>query len=86
MVMLKELKRSLSEQIVDIWDIMSKDLPAEQGVFEDHFKVMGYYLYQVEKHESVKSLLDALYNFEFDGIGYCDEESVNELLETLFGK
>jgi len=65
--MLKELKRSLSEQIVDIWDIMSKDLPSEQGVFEEHFKVMGYYLYQVEKHESVKSLLDALYNFEFDG-------------------
>ena len=52
----------------------------------EHFKVMGYYLYQVDKHESVKSLLDALYNFEFDGIGYCDEESVDELLETLFGK
>lgn len=86
MVMLKELKRSLSEQIVDIWHVMSEDLPSEQEVFEEHFKVMGYYLYQVDKHESVKSLLDALYNFEFDGIGYCDEESVDELLETLFDK
>jgi len=86
MVMLKELKRSLSEQIVDIWHVMSKDLDNEQEMFEEHFKNMGYYLYQVEKHKSIKSLLDALYNFEFDGIGYCDEESVDELLETLFGK
>ena len=86
MVMLQELKRSLSGQIVDIWHVMSTDLPSEQEVFEEHFKNMGYFLYQVEKHTSLKSLLDALYNFEFDCIGYCDEESVNELLETLFDR
>ena len=84
--MLKKLKRSLSEQIIDIWHVMSTDFEAEQEEFEEHFKNMGYFLYQVKKHESLKSLLDALYNFEFDAIGYCDEESVNELLETLFGK
>jgi len=84
--MLKELKRSLSEQVIDIWHVMSHDLDDEQEEFEEHFKNMGFWLYKVEKHKSLKSLLDALYSFEFDGIGYCDEESVNELLETLFGK
>jgi len=44
MVMLKELKRSLSGQIVDIWHVMSTDLPSEQEVFEEHFKNMGYFL------------------------------------------
>jgi hypothetical protein len=44
---------------------------------------MGWALYNIQKHLTLKSLIDALYNYEFGYMGIDSEEMVDELLETL---
>jgi len=45
---------------------------------------MGSVLYNVQKHQTLKSLIEALYDHEFDYIGLDSDEMVDELLESVF--
>jgi hypothetical protein len=83
MVMLEQLKNTLTEQVIDIFTYRSEDLPLDQEFYEHHYASMGFALYNVNKHLTLKSLIDALYNYEFDYIGIDSEEMVDELLESL---
>jgi len=81
--MLEQLKNTLTEQIIDIYTFRSEDLPLDQEFYEHHYASMGYALYNVNKHLTLKSLIDTLYNFEFSFIGIDSEEMVDDLLESL---
>jgi hypothetical protein len=81
--MLEQLKNTLTEQIIDIYTFRSEDLPLDQEFYEHHYASMGYALYNVNKHLTLKSLIDTLYNLEFSFIGIDSEEMVDELLESL---
>ena len=81
--MLEQLKNTLTEQVIDIFTYRSEDLPLDQEFYEHHYASMGFALYNINKHLTLKSLIDALYNFEFSYIGIDSEEMVNELLESL---
>ena len=81
--MLEQLKNTLSEQVIDIYTYRQEDLPLEQDFYEFHYASMGQTLYNIQKHLTLKSLIDALYNYEFDYMGIDSEEMVDELLESL---
>ena len=81
--MLEQLKKTLTEQIIDIYTYRQEDLPLDQEFYEHHYASMGYALYNVNKHLTLKSLLDELYNYEFSFIGIDSEEMVDDLLESL---
>jgi hypothetical protein len=81
--MLEQLKNTLTEQIIDIYTYRQEDLPLDQEFYEHHYASMGYALYNVNKHLTLKSLIDTLYNFEFSFIGIDSEEMVDDLLESL---
>jgi hypothetical protein len=82
--MLEQLKNTLTEQIIDIYHSDLKILPLDQEFYEHHYASMGYALYNVNKHLTLKSLIDALYNYEFGYMGIDSEEEVDELLESFF--
>jgi hypothetical protein len=82
--MLEKLKNTLSESVIDIYTFRSEDLPLEEEFYQDHYSNMGSVLYNVQKHQTLKSLIDALYDHEFDYIGLDSEEEVDELLESFF--
>lgn len=81
--MLEQLKNTLSEQIIDIYTYRQEDLPLDQEFYEHHYASMGFALYNVNKHLTLKSLIADLYNLEFSFIGIDSEEMVDDLLETL---
>lgn len=81
--MLEQLKNTLTEQVIDIYTFRSEDLPLKQDFYEFHYSSMGNVIYNIQKHLTLKSLIDALYNYEFDYIGIDSEEMVDELLESL---
>lgn len=81
--MLEKLKNTLSESVIDIYTFRSEDLPLEEEFYKDHYASMGWALYNIQKHLTLKSLIEALYDYEFDYIGIDSEEMVDELLETL---
>ena len=81
--MLEQLKNTLTEQVIDMFTYRSEDLPLDQEFYEHHYASMGFALYNVNKHLTLKSLIDALYDCEFDYIGIDSEEMVDELLESL---
>jgi hypothetical protein len=82
--MLEQLKNTLSESVIDIYTFRSEDLPLEEEFYKDHYASMGWALYNIQKHLTLKSLIDALYNYEFDYMGIDSEEEVDELLESFF--
>ena len=84
MVMLEQLKNTLTEQIFDIFTYRTEDLPLDEDFYQDHYASMGFAIYNVQKHLTLKSLIDALYNYEFDYIGIDSDEMVDELLELVF--
>jgi len=81
--MLEKLKNTLSESVIDIYNCRQEDLPLEEEFYKDHYASMGWALYNIQKHLTLKSLIEALYDYEFDYIGIDSEEMVDELLETL---
>jgi hypothetical protein len=46
---------------------------------------MGFALYHIQKHLTLKSLIEALYNYEFGYMGIDCDEMVDELLESFGG-
>lgn len=84
--MLEKLQNTLTDQVTDMWYVMADDLPLDKEAFENHFKDLGYYTYKIQKYDSLKNLIAALYNGEFDALGYCDESDIDELLEYIFTK
>jgi hypothetical protein len=81
--MLEQLKNTLSESVIDIYNCRQEDLPLEEEFYKDHYASMGWALYNIQKHLTLKSLIEALYNYEFGYMGIDCEEEVDELLETL---
>jgi hypothetical protein len=81
--MLEQLKKTLTEQIIDIYTFRQEDLPLDEYFYQEHYASMGWALHKVQKHLTLKSLIDALYNYEFDYMGIDSEEMVDELLELL---
>jgi hypothetical protein len=83
--MLEKLKKALSEQVIDIFTFRMEDLyDMSEEFYQDHYRDMGSVLYNVQKHQTLKSLIDALYDYEFDYIGIDSDEMVDELLELVF--
>jgi hypothetical protein len=83
--MLEKLKKSLSESVIDIYTFRMEDLyDMSEEFYQDHYRDMGSVLYNVQKHQTLKSLIDALYDYEFDYIGIDSDEMVDELLESVF--
>ena len=82
--MLEKLKKALIESVIDIYNCRQEDLPLEEEFYKDHYASMGWALYNIQKHLTLKSLIDALYNYEFDYMGIDSEEEVDELLESFF--
>jgi hypothetical protein len=83
--MLEKLKKALSEQVIDIFTFRMEDLyDMSEEFYQDHYRDMGSVLYNVQKHQTLKSLIDALYDYEFDYIGIDSDEMVDELLESVF--
>jgi hypothetical protein len=81
--MLEQLKKALTESVIDIYNCRQEDLPLEEEFYKDHYASMGWALYNIQKHLTLKSLINALYNYEFGYMGIDSEEMVDELLETL---
>jgi hypothetical protein len=81
--MLEQLKKALTESVIDIYNCRQEDLPLEEEFYKDHYASMGWALYNIQKHLTLKSLIEALYNYEFGYMGIDSEEMVDELLETL---
>ena len=82
--MLEKLKKTLTESVIDIYDCRQEDLPLEEEFYKDHYASMGFALYHIQKHLTLKSLIEALYDYEFDYIGIDSDEMVDELLELVF--
>jgi hypothetical protein len=83
--MLEKLKKTLSEQVIDIFTFRMEDLyDMSEEFYQDHYRDMGSVLYNVQKHQTLKSLIEALYDYEFDYIGIDNDEMVDELLESVF--
>jgi hypothetical protein len=83
--MLEKLKKTLSEQVIDIFTFRMEDLyDMSEEFYQDHYRDMGSVLYNVQKHQTLKSLIEALYDYEFDYIGLDNDEMVDELLESVF--
>jgi hypothetical protein len=83
--MLEKLKKTLSEQVIDIFTFRMEDLyDMSEEFYQDHYRDMGSVLYNVQKHQTLKSLIEALYDYEFDYIGLDSDEMVDELLESVF--
>ena len=83
--MLEKLKKALSEQVIDIFTFRIEDLfDMSEEFYQDHYRDMGSVLYNVQKHQTLKSLIKALYDYEFDYIGLDSDEMVDELLESVF--
>jgi hypothetical protein len=83
--MLEKLKKALSEQVIDIFTFRMEDLyDMSEEFYQDHYSDMGSVLYNVQKHQTLKSLIEALYDHEFDYIGLDSDEMVDELLESVF--
>jgi hypothetical protein len=83
--MLEKLKKTLSEQVIDIFTFRMEDLyDMSEEFYQDHYRDMGSVLYNVQKHQTLKSLIEALYDYEFDYIGIDSDEMVDELLESVF--
>ena len=83
--MLEKLKKALSEQVIDIFTFRMEDLyDMSEEFYQDHYRDMGSVLYNVQKHQTLKSLIEALYDYEFDYIGLDSDEMVDELLELVF--
>ena len=83
--MLEKLKKALSEQVIDIFTFRMEDLyDMSEEFYQDHYSDMGSVLYNVQKHQTLKSLIEALYDYEFDYIGLDSDEMVDELLESVF--
>jgi hypothetical protein len=83
--MLEKLKKTLSEQVIDIFTFRMEDLyDMSEEFYQDHYSDMGSVLYNVQKHQTLKSLIEALYDYEFDYIGIDSDEMVDELLESVF--
>jgi hypothetical protein len=83
--MLEKLKNTLSEQVIDIFTFRAEDLyDMSEEFYQDHYSNMGSVLYNVQKHQTLKSLIEALYDHEFDYIGLDSDEMVDELLESVF--
>jgi hypothetical protein len=83
--MLEKLKKALSEQVIDIFTFRIEDLfDMSEEFYQDHYSDMGSVLYNVQKHQTLKSLIEALYDYEFDYIGLDSDEMVDELLESVF--
>jgi hypothetical protein len=83
--MLEKLKKTLSEQVIDIFTFRMEDLyDMSEEFYQDHYRDMGSVLYNVQKHQTLKSLIGALYDYEFDYIGLDSDEMVDELLESVF--
>jgi hypothetical protein len=83
--MLEKLKNALSEQVIDIFTFRAEDLyDMSEEFYQDHYSNMGSVLYNVQKHQTFKSLIEALYDYEFDYIGLDSDEMVDELLESVF--
>jgi len=81
--MLEQLKKALTESVIDIYNCRQEDLPLEEEFYKDHYASMGWALYNIQKHLTLKSLIEALYNYEFGYMGIDSEEMVDELLETF---
>ena len=82
--MLEQLKNTLTESVIDIYNCRQEDLPLEEEFYKDHYASMGFALYHIQKHLTLKSLIEALYNYEFGYMGIDCEEEVDELLESFF--
>ncbi len=83
--MLEKLKNTLSEQVIDIFTFRAEDLyDMSEEFYQDHYSNMGSVLYNVQKHQTLKLLIEALYDYEFDYIGLDSDEMVDELLESVF--
>ena len=82
--MLEQLKKTLTEQIIDSYTFRQEDLPLDEDFYQDHYASMGWALHKIQKHLTLKSLIDALYNYEFDYMGIDNDEMVDELLESVF--
>jgi hypothetical protein len=83
--MLEKLKKALSEQVIDIFTFRIEDLyDMSEEFYQNHYRDMGSVLYNVQKHQTLKSLIEALYDYEFDYIGLDSDEMVDELLELVF--
>ena len=82
--MLEQLKKTLIESVIDIYTFRQEDLPLEEEFYKDHYASMGFALYHIQKHLTLKSLIEALYDYEFDYIGIDSDEMVDELLELVF--
>ena len=81
--MLEQLKKTLTEQVIDIYTYRQEDLPLDEYFYQEHYASMGWALYHIQKHLTLTSLINAIYNNEFGYMGIDSEEMVDELLESL---
>ncbi|NDB86819.1 MAG: hypothetical protein EB127_29635 [Alphaproteobacteria bacterium] len=86
MTKLAKLKMKLISRTNEIFLDMRDNCNLDEAEYRDHFSGMGETIYKIDKYESLSDLLKDLTTDQFGHIGLFDDESVEELLEEVFGR
>ena len=86
MTKFQRIKRALITRATDIYTDMRHDIPVEE--YPHHFKTMGELIAQIDSHEDLAEIINAVCKGSYDILGLepsCDE-SIEEFFQEIFSK
>ena len=86
MTKLAKLKMKLVRMTNEIYLDRRDDCELSEVEYRAHFSNMGETIFKIDSYESLTDLLKDLTIENFGHIGIFDDESVEELLEEVFGR
>lgn len=81
---LERLKIRLTDHAWGFYRAFAEDLELDQQEYAYHFSDLGELIYKINGYNNFGDLIKDLYSYEFDRIGYSDDESIEDLLSDIF--
>lgn len=81
---LERLKIRLADHAWGFYRAFADDLEHNQQDYAYHFSDLGELIYKIDGYTSLGDLIKDLYSYDFDMIGYSDDQSIEDLLSDIF--
>lgn len=81
---LDRFKLRLVDHAWGFYRAFAEDLEHNEQDYAYHFKDLGDLIFKINGYNNLGDLIKDLYSYEFDMIGYSNDETIEDLLSDIF--